>query len=267
MLVENVRPTWLHAALLALALGAALPGIAASQPARRGAIAGGVVGAGVVGFLGAALAKGICDAADCSDAWIDGAVPGVVFGGLGGALVGAAIGALGWRDEGGPRAIRPTIVLGRLGGSVNRLESGYTDRTGAGFRAMVGVRRGGLSVGPALDLSADQRWRLTSLQLSTRLESRTGLIRPFGELDLGHFSWRQPADLCGPPPVPNCAIRDDYFGAAFAVGTAIGGASGRWAVLTEVRFHFVGDRPVGTDRSPRHMRQLSVGLELALPRR
>ena len=266
MLAENVRPTRLQAVLLALTLGTALPGIAVGQGARRGAVAGGVVGAGVIGFFGAALARGICDAADCTEAWIDGAVPGIVFGGLGGALLGAAIGALGWGEEAGQPGIRRTMVIGRVGGSVNRVESGYVDQDGAGFRAMVGIRRGGLSVGPALDLSADQHWRVTSLQLSTRLESRAGAVRPFGEVDLGHFNWRQRADLCGPTPVPNCRVRDNYFGAAFAVGTAIGGASRQWSVLTEVRFHFVGDRPTGTDRSPRQMRQVSVGLELALPR-
>lgn len=78
---------------------------AASEPIRsaqrnnagKGLLIGAAVGAGAGGALGAWIAHGICDKADCSDAWLSGLGYGLVAGAVVGGAVGAGIGALSSR--------------------------------------------------------------------------------------------------------------------------------------------------------------------------
>ena len=60
----------------------------------KGAIVGAAFGAVVLGALGGAASSGLCDAADCSGAFTDGAIVGGLVGAGGGGLLGAAIGSL-----------------------------------------------------------------------------------------------------------------------------------------------------------------------------
>jgi hypothetical protein len=238
----------------------ATAGPVVGQRVERGAVVGGTLGAVAVGLFGAWVAHGICDAADCSDAWIEGVVPGTVFGGLAGAAVGAALGAVTGHDGVRPNAPHPVVFVGRAGGAGARLDSDYIDQGATGLRAMAGIRTGGLSVGPAFERLTARGWRATSVSLETRLESRTGFARPFGTLGVGKFDWRFP----GPPTDP-VTQTDDYWGLDLGVGAALGRIGQSWAITTEVRFHHAGGRPAGPGSTThRQIRQINLGLELAL---
>ncbi|MFN0180989.1 MAG: hypothetical protein ACKVZ0_19460 [Gemmatimonadales bacterium] len=244
----------------ALCLLAVAAGPVAGQRVQRGAVVGGTVGAVAVGLFGALVSRGVCDAADCSDAWIEGVVPGTVFGGLAGGAVGGALGAITGHDAARPNAPHPVVFVGRAGGAGARLDSDYQDQGATGLRAMAGIRTGGLSVGPAFERLTARGWRATNVSLETRLESRTGLARPFGTLGVGKFDWRFP----GPPTGP-VTQTDDYWGLNLGVGAALGRPGQSWAITTEVRFHHAGGRPAGPGSTThRQIRQINLGLELAL---
>lgn len=257
-----------------IALAAALP-LASQQPrVVRGAVAGGVAGATLTGLAGALLATGVCDAADCSDAWIDGVVPGVVLGGFGGALIGAGLGAVLGGDDGpasssGARWIPAAL----LDFSAARTESESVDRGTSGARLMIGARRGGLTVGPSYGYLRSNTATVASTALALRLEQQHRRVRPFAEVETGRFSWRTAGVIptCQPGTPPNCTyrqgtIRDAYLGVAGAVGIAFGDPDGRWAVHAQVRYHHSGSRPTGEPGSTttRQLRQATLGASLAL---
>lgn len=263
-----MRPALLLAAALA---GVAGRGAAQTGAATRGATLGGVIGAAAVGLLGAVLGAGVCDAA-CSGAWLDGAIPGAVLGGLGGAAVGGAIGALAPRERrAATRPVRPVRPALAIEGSASRGESESVDQNLIGARALAGLRRGGLLVGPAIERHAGSRWRATGLMLTVRLDPGTATVRPFAELSAGRVSWRHPGVLadCRPGVPPDCTyregtIRDAYLGAAGAVGVALVDGAGRWSAFAQLRYHHSGSRPTGEPGSTvtRQLAQVGLGVEL-----
>lgn len=260
-------------ALASLMLVTAAPASAQTR-ARTGAVLGGAIGAAATGALGALLAQGVCDAADCSGEWIDGAVPGAVLGGLGGAALGAALGALlpdptpGFREPGRFR------LDGLVEGSANRAEWNSIDQALYGGRVLVGARRGGFLIGPSVEWLSGGGWRLTDVGLAARLDADRGPVRPYLELGGGWFGWRHPAVLASCDPGQPCnytesTLEDDYLGVAGSVGVAVGDRTGTWRVFGALRYHFAPSRP-GSDplsTTTRQLRQLAVGGEFSLGRR
>ena len=68
-----------------------MQGSGRSRGTARGAVIGGVVGGVVGAVVGGGLARGFCDAADCSDVTRDGYLAGGAIGALSGAAIGALI--------------------------------------------------------------------------------------------------------------------------------------------------------------------------------
>lgn len=260
------------ALILVSAAAGAIPASGQTR-AREGAVWGGVAGAVATGAFGGLLSRAVCDAADCSDAWLDGAVPGAVIGGLAGAVLGAGVGSLikarTGSAEGAP-AGRGFGVL--VEGSTARAEWNELEETVYGLRGMAGLRQGGLLVGPTAEWLSGGGWRTSSVGLAARLDPARGAIRPFAELSAGRYGWSNPAILahCDPAP-PDCTfspgtMTDHYLGAAGAVGLSAGDRAGRWRVFATVRFHYRGGRPTGdpTSTASRELRQLAVGGEIRL---
>jgi hypothetical protein len=256
------------------ALVLATPGAAQGSRAARGAVIGGVIGGSVVGLLGAAIGQGVCDAADCSGAWVEVAVPAIVIGGIGGAMLGAGLGALFTdpeaRTAAGRRRIRPAVLVEL---TAAQAESEYTVQTVGGGRVLVGARSGGLTVGPSIERLAGSGWRVTTVAIAARLAPATGAVRPFAEIDAGRFGWRHPGVIaaCGPGSPLTCTfqdgtITDGYLGVAGAVGVALSDRQQRWSVYTQIRYHHSGSRPAAEPMSTvvRQLRQISVGVEVAL---
>lgn len=145
---------------------------AQSRHVTRGALIGGIAGAVAVGLIGGIMSQGICDAADCSGAWVDGAVPGAAIGGLGGASLGALIGALIKGDAGSePNARSRREVAAVIDASIARAEAEFIEQDVAKLRIMAGPPLGfivrpsveqltGVSAGPP-----DDTWR-THAQLA-----------------------------------------------------------------------------------------------------
>ena len=239
----------------------------AQSGVRRGALIGGAIGAGVTGALGAFITHAGCDAADCSDAWIDGGVPGTVIGGLAGAGLGAAIGALldGGKERGAGSPRRGYAVM--VDGSAARAEWNSIDHSVYGVRGMAGLQRGGLLVGPSIEWLGNGDWRLFGLGVAARLDPGTGTVRPFVELSAGRYDWRNPArPFQCVPGAPGCdvdygTLTDAYLGGAGAVGVAVGDPGGRWRVFASVRYHVAPGRPIGepVSTTTRALRQLSLG--------
>ncbi len=259
---------------MAWATATAVPA-AAQTRARSGALVGGVIGATVTGGVGAVLAQGLCDAADCSLEWVDGAVTGAVLGGFAGAGLGAAFGALFPADP----TSRASESDGRfhlaalVDGSAARGEWNSLDQTMYGGRMLVGLRRGGLLVGPSAEWLSGGGWRVSSVGLAGRIDPARGAIRPFLELGVGRYGWRHPAIVghCA-PGVPECTyseetLTDHYVGVAGAVGVAVGDPGGAWRVFATVRYHYAPGRPTAepfASTTTRQLRHLAVGAEIGL---
>lgn len=226
---------------------------AAQSAAARGAVIGGVAGGIGAGLFGAAMSQALCDAADCGGSWVEGAVPGAVIGGLGGALLGAGFGALFPASDRGERRApnRPAVIV-MVDGSAARIEANLIAQSATGFRGMVGLQvGGGLIVGPAIERLSGGGWRVVNAVVAARLDPGRGVVRPFVELDVGRFDWRNPVivfscDPASPTCVPGRGTQTDaYLGAAGAVGVSAGAMGGGWRGFAVVRFHHAGGRPSG----------------------
>ncbi len=257
-----------------LGLASLLSRDAAGQSSvAKGAVIGGVAGGIGAGLLGAAMSQALCDAADCGGSWVEGAVPGAVIGGLGGALLGAGFGALFPASDRGERRTptRPAVIV-MVEGSAARLEANLIEQSATGFRGMVGLQvGGGLVVGPAIERLSGGGWRVINAVVAARLDPDRGVVRPFAELDVGRFDWRNPAilfscDPTSPTCVPSPGTQtDDYLGVAGAVGVSAGPEAGGWRAFAMVRFHHAGGRPAGEPVSTlsRQIRQIAVGANVA----
>lgn len=264
--------------VVAIAAATLLVTAAGQAPAQtragRGAVVGGILGAGAGAALGALVGRGVCDAADCSGAWIDGAAPGVVLGGFAGAAVGAAVGAL-LRGREAPRSRqgRGLELVALVDASAAEAESESVEQTVRGLRALIGANLGGgLVIGPSIERLTGGEWRVSSVALAARLDPGRGAVRPFLEADLGRMSWRHPSILaeCTPAP-PSCTYRpgtlsDRYGGLSGAVGASAGDRAGAWRLHVQVRFHHAGGRPTGEpgSTSSRQLRQLALGGSVAI---
>jgi hypothetical protein len=273
----------ISANILVLATLASPASAMQTRPAERGALIGGLIGGTGSALLGALIGHGICDAADCSDAWFEGAVPGLVIGGVGGALVGGAIGALvpspgsGNGSSGSAGAARGPVRVGLTAGlsvGLARLESDLIDHSVASVALSAGVRRRGFTIGPEFGLLDGTRWRVTTQLLNAMLAPTTGSVRPFAELGFGRFQWRHPGVVVDACPIPDdpfgCTykmgtVRDAYFGGILGVGVAIGSPSRAWGLIARARYHNSGGRNPGDGSSvSRQIRQVDIGARIRI---